>query len=240
MSLSAEDIRKIFREELSTAVTRFEQKQDVFEKQLSELDKRVAGLERSRSMSEPPRKAARVVGARSSSVPPSPAGGSVNSNDTLEFNGWPPTTLRDNIKAWLGEQIKVAGLESQCTIFVLRKYGDRALVRCEDPSHGTRLLAWWRENAPKYAALTGQSKVIYARWRPSKERAYDEFLLRKAFRSLQDQAVPNVEKERSALVVYAGAQPAVRVVQGHLVRGPAWPTTIAFEEFAATIERERL
>ena len=94
---------------------------------LSVLDARVAGLERhvhaSRPASEPPRKAGLPPSMTSS--PPS------FSDDIIECNGWPATTLCDNVKGSLAH-----GIEATCKVVVLRKYGDRALVQCDDYASG--------------------------------------------------------------------------------------------------------
>ena len=214
------------------------------DKKLLDLDRRVVGLESgaaaARASSEPPRKAARIGGPRASSVPPMATASSGFSDDTIECNGWPATTLRDNIKDDLKRILKDADAENSFRIVVLRKYGDRALLRCDDHAAGVRLLDWWREHAPKYKSMANQEHIIYARWRPTRERAFDEWLLRTAFKHMQRLGIQNIEKEKGPLVIYAGAKPAVRVVRGQLQATFSWPTDVTFNTLLEAVEKDRL
>ena len=241
MALSADDIRRIFKEELSIAMARIEHRQDAVDTKISEVDRRVAGLEQAgaRASSEPPRKAPRVAGGRSLSQPPSPPSFAFSS-DTIEVNGWPSTTQRDNIKDHLDRILKDVGLADKCTILVLRKYGDRALLRFSEHSTGMQLLERWKSHAPKYTNLAGNETLLYARWRPTRERALDEWLLRKAYQIMREFGIANIEKEKAPLVIYMGAKLVVRVQRGQLIATNDWPSNHKFGDLVAAVDKDRL
>ena len=155
MSLSAADIRRIFKEELNSALTVLEKKQDAFDAHLMELDKQVTGLEQACILLDLLLnllvRLLGLVGQDLRAFAPSPF-----SDDTIECNGWPSTTLRENIKDSLTKIITEAGLQDVATVIVLRKYRDRALLKFKEHDDGARLLSWWREHNPQYANLAGQ------------------------------------------------------------------------------------
>ena len=205
MSLSADDIRRIFKEESGIALSWLERRQDAMDVRLSDLDKRVAGLEKNgvgRADSEP-RKSQRLASGRPHSSPPSLA--FPLSDDTVKCNGWPSTTLWDHIKEHLSRVLTEAGVDSQCAVVVLQKYGNQGLVRVDDHAAGIRLFEWWRVNPPKRTNFVGQENLVYARWRPSREITLDEWVLRKTHAYLRQAGVANIEKEQGPLVIYVGA-----------------------------------
>ena len=244
MAVSADDICRIFKEELGTALASLEKKQSEFEHHLTDLDSRVAGLEKllhhARGSSEPPRKAPRVGWSRSPSLPPSSSPPATFSEDTIEVNGWLDTTLRDNIKDSLGKLLKEAGVDTHASIVVLRKYGDRALVKFSDHDAGVKMLSWWREQAPKYTTLTGQARVLYARWRPAREHAHAEWVWRRAYKVMGELGMSNLEKEKTPLVIYQSARPIAHIKNARLIATESWPKEVEFKKVLEQLEAEHL